>query len=180
MTEEILRMLDNARETLAEHTKEESSTFLDAREKPKTAKKEPTTRYGRYRARLEKGLLDNFNSEDVLFFFYDLLKERHEGVSYFVSNMLREKKQIKIAIERYGAKRVLEMTEFLMASDQTLLKVGTFSPAILSTKWGNTINVLTEEWIEKMSKPFSSENKREWGKPQTEDYEVQIGEWGDE
>lgn len=178
MTKELRNMLDLARKTI----EKENSQYTDARPKQVELEKPPTTRYARYRYKLERGNTDNFNCDDILFFFYDLMKENHEGVNYFISNALREKKQIKIAIERYGAPKVLEMTEYLMTSDQTLLKIGTFSPAILSTKWGNTINVLTKEWIDTLNKPLepTSKSSREWGEVKSDDYHVSIGEWGDE
>ena len=173
---DLMSMLNQARETLKSS---QMNTVEDARPKEKIASQKKVTAYDRYRARLEKGDIESFKSGEVLYFFYDLLKEHHKNRKYFIGNLPREKHQIKIAIERYGVVKVMEMVEYLLTSNQKLLKIGTFSPSILSTKWGNTISVLTDEWINDSS-DAPSESSREWGKVDTSEYRVSIGEWGDE
>ena len=157
------------------------------KEKPIESRKilnNPSDPYQIYKARLENGMFDKFNSRDMLYFFCDLAKEN--GVKYIVSNYAKEQRTFKLLLERgYSVEDILTMIEFLFTSGQPYLDVNRLQPGILLTKWANTIYADSKLWLEDKYEPYKKQNKvspvarpvREFtGDTSTET--IKINDWG--
>lgn len=142
--------------------------------------------YTSYKAKLDLGLLNKFNTRDIAYFFRDVANEN--GVKYIISNITKDMKCYKVCISKgYSVEELLAMIEFLFTSGQQYLRVETIQPTILMSTWCNTIYADTQLWLKDEYDPnirFKKPNKhttpvREWKEPVPEEDRASIGDWGD-
>lgn len=148
-------------------------------EKKKLAK---PSYYEKYEMKLKKGLIDEFSTRDLLYFFKDTAEKA--GIKYIENNQVVSMRNFKLCINKgYTAREVAVMIAFLFESDQSYLDKRKLTPQILNSKWVNTIYPDSQDWINdcydpnsKSSKRKNATSKREWT-DSTDATDTKIGEW---
>lgn len=128
-----------------------------------------TNHYDKYKNKLDRDDIANFNSRDVLYYFQDLAKA--SGYKYVIANFPAEMSKINNLIKKgYSVIDIVSMMDFLFTSGQTYLELKYLTPNILATGWCNRIYSDTQDWLQhnydphKTSKATKTKSKRlrEW------------------
>lgn len=152
-----------------------------ARPQAPSTSKAQNTLYEKYQYKLDKGLLEKFNTRDIMFYFRDTANDN--GVKYIIGNPKVDMRNFKLALDRgYTTEEVLAMIEFLFTSGQTYLDKNSLHPGILLTGWCNRIYNDMKLWLDdkfdpnKQAKSKINTLNREW-KDTNSEVKSNVGEW---
>jgi hypothetical protein len=117
--------------------------------------------------------IDTFNSSDLVYFFRE--KAQESEIKYVIANIKRDLGIFKKLLDRYSAKEICLMVEFLFISEQNYLKKESIQPTLLLSAWCNKIYQDSLLWVDDKYTPDKIK-VREWqGNP--EEDKAEIGVW---
>lgn len=138
-------------------------------------KKDP---YEKFKEKLNdlQNTIDTFNSPELWYYFIEVANRN--GINYVSSNKARDLGALKILLNKYPARDICLMIEFLFESGQKYLELETITPSLIGSAWLNTIHSDSIKWVMGDFNPNKKVPKasREWGKSVDED-NIDIGGW---
>lgn len=145
----------------------------------KPQKKASNNYYDSFMDKYLKEDYESFTTRDLVFYFRTIAEQF--GYKYVVANWSKEMHFFKRLRGDYTCEEICLMISFVFESEQDYLDRSSFSPAILSSSWCNTIYRDANLWVDdkyvpRSKAPVKGRPVREYrGDTHTE--EETIGEW---